>query len=232
MKIPIIIQARMSSSRLPGKVLMDFRGKPLLKYLFERLAHAGLLEQTALATSSRMEDEALFEFCCREGVSCIRGELNDVAARFIKFIEGSGCDSFVRICGDSPLFDPEIIVYGIKLFLKSSPDLLTNTSPRSFPRGQSLEIFDSRTFVSAYPRFTPEDREHISRYFYTHSSDFKIVNFHSGGDYSSGNFCIDDMEDALRFERLIDAMDRPQQEYSWSDLVKLQKLVSRRNARG
>lgn len=226
--INVIIQARMGSSRLPGKVLMDIAGKPLLMYLFERLAGAGLLGGTVLATSASPHDDLLEEFCRKTGVICERGPLDDVAGRFLQVLEKHGLKSFVRICGDSPFFDPGIILKGFELFERTGADLLTNTFPRSFPKGQSLEIFDSGSFVRAYGHFNVAEKEHISKYYYAHPEDFNIVNFTSGRNYSDENLCVDTAEDAESAKNIIAAMDRGHCGYGWEQIIELKHLVDRR----
>ena len=135
MKIGAIIQARMSSERLPGKVLQQIAGKPMLQYLLERLEHCEVLDGLVVATSVDESDTPITSFCQRYGVSCYRGDLNNVAGRFNDVLDSYGFDAFVRINGDSPLLDQRLVDKAVELFKQHEADLATNALVRSYPKG-------------------------------------------------------------------------------------------------
>lgn len=175
-----IVQARMSSRRLPGKVLHPLAGKPLLQWVYIRLAQATSVSRIVVSTSDAASDEPIAEFCRAQGISLHRGDLEDVAGRFLACAHQEGADLFVRVSGDSPLIDPFLVDAGIRLASRQPCDLATNVQVRSFPKGQSVEVIRSQALERAWMSMDdPEDREHVTRYFYSHPSDFEIRNFSS-----------------------------------------------------
>ena len=114
-KIPVILQARMSSKRLPGKVLR-VKGKPMLEWQILRLQRCRLIEQTVVATSNDPSDDAIFEFCKTKKIDCHRGSLENVASRFADMIRQRSLDAFIRVSGDSPLLDPKLLDSCVKVF--------------------------------------------------------------------------------------------------------------------
>lgn len=223
MKIGIIIQVRMSSRRFPGKVLHEIQGKPLLGYLVERLKLCQNNSELIVATSSEESDQPVYDYCETNGVKCFRGSLDSVAERFADAIKEYQLDAFVRICGDSPMVDPQIVDQGLKVFLDNDYEIVTNCLKKTFPQGQGFEILKSQTFLEGYKNFhTPDHFEHHTCYFYEHADDFNICNIETGDkDYSSLDLCVDDPEDAERLAKVLEQMDRPFTDYGWRELVGL-----------
>jgi spore coat polysaccharide biosynthesis protein SpsF len=222
MRIVGIVQARMSSSRCPGKVLRQVGDRPLLQYLLERLRRCQGLDDLVLATSVAESDDPLAAFATRAGVACHRGDLANVAGRFAAVLAAHPCDGFVRINGDSPLLDPALVDHAVALFRAGGCDLVTNVHPRSFPTGQSVEVVDSDRFRAAVREMTePEDVEHVTRFCYRHAARFRITNFASGNAWSELRLAVDTREDLARFARLVANMSRPHWDYSCADLVTL-----------
>jgi spore coat polysaccharide biosynthesis protein SpsF len=178
----------MSSSRLPGKVLMDLGGRPLLGRLLDRLRRFSGSDRIVLATSEEPDDDPVAAFCEVEEVDCVRGPLEAVSERFLRVMERFPCEAFVRINGDSPLLDPRLILRGIREFRLGGFDLATNVFPRTYPKGQSVEVVRAETFRREAPGFPePEDREHVTRYFYRRPDGFAIRNFRSDDGREGGN---------------------------------------------
>mgnify|MGYP001454945949 CR=1 FL=1 len=146
-RIIAVIQARMSSSRLPGKVLRIVRGKPLLDYLIDRLECCSQLDGIILATSDQVSDDPLFEFAKSKSLRCHRGSLDDVALRVLTAADEMHADAAVRVCGDSPLLDHNQVDKFISIFRREDQmDLVTNVQHRTFPKGQSIEILNFVSF--------------------------------------------------------------------------------------
>ena len=217
----IIVQARMNSSRLPKKVLYQIKGKPLLKYLIARLS--GTIERKlCIATSKHTEDDEIKNLCFRENVSFFRGPLKDVSKRMLNAANHFEADAFVRICGDSPLIDPKIVNRAISIYQSGDYDLVTNTFPRSFPVGQSVEVIRTGTFEKAYEKMSePEHFEHVTTYYYEHPDEFRIRNFANERDLSNYRLVVDTPEDLKRIEEIIVSMTKPHTEYSLDDLIDL-----------
>ncbi|MEM1400479.1 MAG: NTP transferase domain-containing protein, partial [Pseudomonadota bacterium] len=126
---PVIIQARMTSSRLPGKVLTSVAGRPLLSYLVESMEHCRNAGPIVVASSVEPTDDPIADYCDENGIECFRGPLDDVMARFLLAVEALNANQFVRVCGDSPLLDHRLIDRAISLFWRHKPDLVTNLFP-------------------------------------------------------------------------------------------------------
>ncbi|HWP95233.1 MAG TPA: hypothetical protein VN426_00125 [Syntrophomonadaceae bacterium] len=226
MHILAIIQARMSSKRFPGKTLYRVKDRPMLQYLLERVECCNSINDIVVATSVEESDLPVEIFCQNYGVKCYRGSLNDVAGRFDDILTHYPCDAFVRVNGDSPLMDPKLIDDGVGLFCSGDYDLVTNVSPRSFPKGQSIEVLKSNIYRKAYSGMRDhEELEHVTRYYYNHPDRFTIHNFTSQVDYSNIQLSVDTCTDMVNFERIINCMDRPHWEYSWGDIMSLMKTV-------
>lgn len=226
-KIGAIVQARMSSERLPGKVLRNVLDKPMLQYLLERLSHCSVLDEVVVATSMEQSDQPIVDFCQQFGVSCYRGDLENVAGRFNDLLQEYQFDIFVRLSGDSPLLDQRLIEQGIKVLLKGKADLVTNVLNRTYPKGQSVELLYREVFQAAYPSMkTPDEIEHVTRYFYKNQKRFKIVDFKSDRDYSDIQLSVDTLEDEQMFSAIIHRMNKPHWEYRWDELVSLYQAVN------
>jgi len=227
MKLAYIIQSRMNSERLPGKVLRPVAGKPMLQYLLESVRQCKQDGRIIVATSDRETDTPIATFCETVAVDCYRGELENVASRYHAIIRAYQLDAFVRICGDSPLLDHRLVAHGIALFRQESPDLVTNVLPRSFPKGQSVEVVNAHTFVRNYPKMkTKEDLEHTTGYFYRHKDRFTIRNFKADADHGHLQLSVDDKADFLRFSRIIGKLQKPHWQYDWQTFVSLSEACS------
>lgn len=229
MKVGAIIQARMSSRRLPGKVLRPAAGRPLLDYLLDRLERCRELDAVVLATSTEPSDDPVEEFCRERGLPCHRGPLEDVAGRFRAAAELFGFDAFVRVNGDSPFLDPGLVDGGVERFRRERPDAVTNVLVRTFPTGQSVEVFDAGAFARGYQRMRDaEHLEHVTLFFYQHPEEFRIVGFVAGEgeDWSSRRLSIDMPADFERFEAMLARMERPHWSYGWREVLKLQEAVA------
>lgn len=226
--IHIIIQARMSSARLPGKMLRPLGARPMLGILTDNLQHSRY--PVAVTTSAEPSDDPIAAFCEEQDLPCIRGPLEDVAARFSLAAETLGCEAFVRICGDSPLLDYRLIDRGVTLFCEEKPDLVTNVFPRTFPKGQSVEIISVSAFNELRSRMSTADhREHVTPLFYERPQDFKIVNFSSEQDWQGFQLSVDTAQDFARIERLVSSLDHPLSDYTWEELAQMARSQSGRN---
>jgi spore coat polysaccharide biosynthesis protein SpsF len=176
--IVAVVTARFSSQRFPGKVLRALHGRPMLAHTLDRLRSIERLDEILVATSTDPTDDAVAEFAQTAGIFCWRGSLNDVLGRVHAASLARGADAMVRISGDSPLLDPNLVRSAIDLFVRDHPDLVSNVFPRSFPKGQSVEVV-SRDALERLAREArlPGDREHVTRYAYTHPDRFVIRNF-------------------------------------------------------
>lgn len=207
-----VIQARMSSSRLPGKVLMPLYGEPMIQRVISRVALAKGVDRIIVATSSNPEDASIYDYCIANNIDCFRGSLENVADRFARIIDETCDNGIIRICGDSPLIDPELITASIVHFNDGDYDLVTNIFPRTFPKGQSVEIINSDVFKKAFKEkyFSKADLEHVTSHFYLNDRNYKIynlVNKINNKDFSKIQLSVDTLEDFKMTEKIISAFN-------------------------
>lgn len=227
MQVGVVVQARMSSTRFPGKVLHEVNGKPLLGYLVESLRRCTQDVALVLATSDQSSDDPIGQFCAENNIRCIRGPLEDVAWRFKMVVDELSLDAFVRICGDSPLLDYRLVDEAVQMLRQKGGDLVTNVLKRTYPKGQSVEVVNADSFVAAYSKMgSPEEREHVTKFFYTHPDEYDIRSFESDGAFGDESVVVDTVEDMKRFEKLVENMDKPHWGYGWKDLISLSHAVS------
>ena len=193
----------MSSSRLPGKMLMDIDGKTLLKRVVDRVSLSQNISKIIVATSDNTEDDKIKTHCDSMGINCFRGDLFNVAKRFMDVISNENASSFVRINGDSPLIPPSIIDRAIKFFKENDFDLVTNVFPRTFPKGFSVEVISSKSFKKINSSLSKNQQEHITKKYYDSPKDFKIFNIVNKENYSDISFCIDTYSDLKRINKLL-----------------------------
>lgn len=220
-----IVQARCSSSRLPGKVLRPVNGQPVLDYLMQRLARCRELSDIVLATSVEPGDDALESYAGQRRIGCVRGSLEDVAARFRLVLQSARAPAFVRINGDSPLLDPALVDRAVTMFREGGADLVTNVQTRSFPKGQSVEVLDAASFIATSGAYvSASDREHVTPFYYANASRFRIRNFSSPRALGDMRMAVDTQEDLDRLQAVLTRMDRPHCDYGLDELVSLYEV--------
>lgn len=221
MEVLAVIQARLSSRRLPGKVLTDLHGRPMIAWLVERLRACRTLSGIVLATSDDASDDPLAAYCAGAGVACRRGPLDDVAGRFLAVGRQMGADAVVRINGDSPLMDPAVVDQAARLWAAGSWDLVTNTQMRSFPKGMSVEVIRLAALERAHPGMTADEREHVTQCFYRRPDDFRIVNFSSGLGLAAVQMSVDTPEDLDLVRRMMRLSDGAAARMGVEELMRL-----------
>jgi spore coat polysaccharide biosynthesis protein SpsF len=222
MRVGAIIQARMSSRRLPGKVLCDIAGKPALAYLVESLAQCRELKTLVVATSVDRTDDPIVEFCEKRNLLYERGSLHDVVERIAQTLEHHPLDCFFRVCGDSPLLDHRLLATALSLYRGGEYDLITNVLPRTFPAGESVELLRSASFYKARAgEMDDEDREHVTRYFYRFPQRFRIGNFGAPKPWQEARLVLDTMDDLAVIGDIVSRMSRPHWEYGVEELMAL-----------
>jgi len=200
----VIVQARLTSSRLPGKVLMDLGGRPMLAWTLERIRSAGRVSKVVVATSVEASDDPLAAFCAAQDVTCHRGPLDNVAARYALAARAERVDAFIRITGDAPLIDPAIIDQAIGLYEAGDWDLVTNVLVRTFPKGQSAEVLRSDTFYRVCAEISdPAHFEHVTPFYYENPGRFRIAAFTSGSGKGDVQLSVDTPEDFAMAQYLV-----------------------------
>ncbi len=199
-----LIQARLSSVRLPKKVLRKIGEKTILEHCHQRVSLATGVSKIVVCTSVDDSDKEIAKFCKKKQWNVATGSLNDVGLRLSTIAKQERQCSFLRISADSPFIDPQIIDTAILLSKSKMFDLVTNIFPRSFPKGQSVEIIRTEALYSICKNnCTKEQKEHVTSYFYDNSDKFKIISFQSGGCFENSNHSVDEMSD-LRWAKMIE----------------------------
>ncbi|MCS5696642.1 glycosyltransferase family protein [Desulfofundulus thermocisternus] len=206
MRVIAIIQARMGSTRLPGKVLMNILDRPMLWHVVQRTCRARLIDEVVVATTSGEADEAIVSLCRSQDWPYFRGSEEDVLDRYYQTARHYRADVVVRITSDCPLIDSGVIDRVIKAFINGQPELdyASNTlPPRTFPRGLDTEVFSLSALERAWREDTnPASREHVTPYIYRHPEKFRLQGVSSDIDYSYMRWTVDTLED-LNFVRKI-----------------------------
>jgi spore coat polysaccharide biosynthesis protein SpsF len=197
--VRVFVQARMTSRRFPGKVLAPFRGAPLLGHLLDRLRQKVSDHEVVVATSTDATDDPIETYVRSRGIDVFRGDLGNVVARFQACLRTHPCEWFFRVCGDSPLVNVDLLDRMRACASTGDPDLVTNVFPRTFPKGQSLELLRSRTFVALDPGTLDADqREHVTKVYYDRPDRYRIVNITSGDpSLASTSVAVDTIEDLV-----------------------------------
>lgn len=206
MKTVAIVQARLGSTRLPGKILMDLEGEPVLVHVMNRLGQASALDELVLAIPDQKKDDPLAAFCAERSWPCFRGSENDVLDRYYGAAREAQADAVVRITSDCPLIEPSIVDQVVREFLECQPgaDYVSNTLlPRTFPRGLDTEVMTFAALEKAWREDQdPVTREHVTPYIYRTPGAFVLRSVKYREDLSAMRWTLDTPED-LEFIRKI-----------------------------
>jgi len=221
MNVTAIVQARMGSARLPGKVLMDLGGETVLGCVVQRLRRASRISEVVVATSERVENDRIAGECDRLGVSCFRGSENDVLDRYLRAATHFRSDVIVRVTSDCPLIDPAVADEVVSAFFDGTADLACNDLPCTFPRGLDVEVFSPETLRRAEAIATKSyQREHVTPVIYERPDLFRIASVCGEQDFSQYRWTLDTAED-LQLIREIYAHFENRQDFCWQHVIEL-----------
>lgn len=199
----------------------------MIEWLIESLRHVRAKLPVVLATSSESSDDPIAVACVGLGIQCHRGPLDDVAARFLQVLDTRVWSGFVRVCGDSPLLVGSLIDQAVDRFRAGAFDLVTNVQVRSYPKGQSVEVVDAGAFRRALAAgLDPQDREHVTRYFYRRPEEFRIENLSREPGASETQLSVDTAQDFQVIEGIVRRMTRPHWSYDVDELLDLHAAVT------
>ena len=222
MKVVALIQARMGSLRLPGKVLRNIEGKPLIELLLKRLSKSKELDEIVVATSKSIENEKLQKFVESLGYRCTRGSEKNVLNRFFETAKLTGADAIVRITADCPLIDPQLVDDCVKLFKESSVDYVSNTDPRTFPDGLDVSVMKFSSLERANSEAISEfDKEHVTSYI-RNSKHFSKLSIKHSNDLSKLRWTVDEIDDLNVIKNVFNHFS-PNIYFNWHQILKLQK---------
>lgn len=226
MNVAIFVQARMGSTRLPGKVLKPILGKPLLYYLLERLTQVTQADRIVVLTSTQKIDNSIEELCRQCNILCFRGSEDDVLDRYYQAGQKWHPDAIVRITGDCPLIDPAVVDEIISVYRTEYPqwDYVSNVAKRTFPRGLDVEVFSRAALETAYRQAeTPAEREHVTLFIHRHPELFHQRNVELPINLSQYRLTVDTPEDFELIRRLIEHLYPKNPQFSLQDIMSLIK---------
>jgi spore coat polysaccharide biosynthesis protein SpsF len=223
MNVVAIIQARMGSSRLPGKVLMDISGATMLDRVVSRVRQARLLNQIVVATSTKSIDDPVVRETERLNVFSFRGSENDVLDRYYRTAQSFRADVIARVTSDCPLIEPKIIDKVTNAFLNGGLDYSSNTLVRTYPRGLDVEVFSIAALTKAWEQASKDyQRVHVTPFLYENPGLFKLQSITSKCNYSKYRWTVDTSED-LELVRRIYKLLGDNRAFSWRDVLTLIK---------
>lgn len=191
-----IIQARMSSTRLPGKVLADLAGRPLLSHLLERAGRAKTLDSVVIATTVGPQDDPIEELCKQRGAPCFRGSEEDVLDRYYQTAMAFGADVIVRLTSDCPVHDPVVLDKTVRHFLDGHFDYVSNVRNPRFPNGLETEVFSFAALERAWREAAlRSEREHVTPYIWKHPELFRLGSVEHDVNLSALRWTVDEPED-------------------------------------
>lgn len=206
MKVLAIIQARMGSTRLPGKVMKEVLGKPLLEYQIERIKRSRFINHIIIATTMKEHEQPIINLCTRLSVDFYRGSEDDVLSRYFEAANYYKGEVIIRLTSDCPLIDPHTIDTIISKYLENPNqyDYVSNTLNRTYPRGFDVEVFSMKALTQAYnDAVHAADREHVTPYIYHHPNKFKLANVNHSNNLSSYRLTVDTKADLDLITRII-----------------------------
>lgn len=204
MRTIAILQARMSSSRFPGKVIADLDNLPMVAFMTARVAQCDAIDGVILATSDLDSDTPLVDAARTHGIEVFRGALDDVLGRFVQAQACVKADVIIRITGDCPLVDPDVLGDLIALRAREEADYASNIEPRSYPQGLDCEIFTAETLTRAQANARDAyDREHVTPWMRSKAAHLKRANLQRVPDLSDMRLTVDYPEDLEVVRRVV-----------------------------
>lgn len=217
-----ILQARMSSNRLPGKVLMPIVGKPMIQLHIERLQRASRIDKLVVATSSNGEDNAIAQLCQNLGVDCYQGDLDNVLDRFYQAACRWPAKHIIRLTADCPLASPELIDKVIEQHIKEQNDFTTNAVPHTFPDGLDVEVLAFSALKIAWQNASSVfEKEHVTPYITEHAEQFKIGHQLSRVNLKHQRWSVDYPEDFELVKFVYDNLYKHNQQFDTQAIIAL-----------
>jgi spore coat polysaccharide biosynthesis protein SpsF (cytidylyltransferase family) len=217
-----ILQARFSSSRLPGKVLKSILGKPMLLHQIERIQNSKRIDKLVVATSIEKSDNVIEEICLDNDIEVFRGSLDNVLDRFYQCAKLYNPEHIVRLTGDCPLVDWQAIDQTIQYHVKGKYDYVNNRSKPAFPDGLDVEVITYSTLKNAFNNaILPSEKEHVTYYVRQRKDKFKLGYFYSTKDLSHMRWTVDESEDFILVEKIYKNLYKNNPKFSMKDVLEL-----------
>jgi spore coat polysaccharide biosynthesis protein SpsF len=217
-----ILQARVSSTRLPGKVLKPILGVPMLLRQIERIKRAKKIDTLLVATSTEKSDDVIEHLCASNAVPCFRGSLDNVLDRFYQAAAQYNPEHIVRLTGDCPLIDPEVIDKTITYHLSGGYDYTSSALEPTFPDGMDVEIFTCEALVQARQEAQlPSHKEHVTSFIYEHPERYKLGSFNNKENLSGLRWTVDEPEDFKLVTIIYEFLYPEKHDFTMQDILNL-----------
>ena len=220
MRVVVIVQARMTSARLPGKILLPLGGQPMLARLIARLRHVHRADVLVIATTTNAADDPVAALCQRLEVACHRGSEHDVLSRYADAARLHQADAVVRITSDCPLIDPELIDRLIEDFAQGECDYVSNMLPPTWPYGMAVEVFSAQALQEAHAQASQDsEREHVTPFIYWNPDRYRLRNVACPQNLSHYRWTVDTPEDYTLVCLLFESVHETIPEFGLHDLL-------------
>ncbi len=229
-----IVQARMGSSRLPGKVLKEIHGKPMIGWVVERTRKSLSVDHVAVATTTDASDDAIEAWCRESQVACYRGSTYDVLDRFYQAARLYAADVIVRVTADCPVIDPGVIDETVSAFHELGVDFAANRLPppwsRTYPIGLDTEVCRFTALERAWKEAgAAHEREHVMPYLYDEPDRFKVYQLNTSPDYGSLRWTVDTPEDLIFIQQVFNLLPDVEN-FTWLDVLSITQSNPELNA--
>lgn len=221
--VVVIIQARMSSTRLAGKVLAPIAGRPMLSYQVERLRRCRQIDRLVVATTTQPADDAIVAFCEAEGLACTRGSEQDVLSRYAQAARAFDASIVVRVTSDCPLIEPALVDQAVTTFRTGEPcDYLSNMIRPTWPYGMAVEVITSAVLLQADAEATdPAEREHVTPFVYWRPERYRLKSLTMEPDLSTHRWTVDTPDDLELISRILTTLYPRQPVFEMADVLEL-----------
>ena len=224
MKVVCLVQARVGSTRLPGKILKEICGKTILYHEIDRLKKCKEIDEIVVATTDKEDDDKIVNEAKKLSVKYFRGSENDVLSRFYYAAKENNADIIVRVTSDCPCIDFEILdkmlIYFKEKYKEKQVDYLSNTIKRTYPRGYDIEIFTFSALEKSYINAEKEyEREHVTPYIYDKTNNFLKLSFENKEDYSEYRVTLDTIEDFIVIKNIFENLYYKNPYFKLNDVV-------------
>jgi spore coat polysaccharide biosynthesis protein SpsF len=214
----------MTSTRLPGKIMKEVMGKPLLEYQVERMKRVKSADEIVIATTWGEADRVIVDYCDRLSIHYFRGSEQDVLSRYYEAAKASHADVVVRLTSDCPLIDPSIVERVLQYYFDHSAeyDYVSNCLIRTYPRGMDTEVFPIRVLEDGFREATdPQDREHVTSFFYQQDRRYRLSNVTLSRDCSRHRWTVDTEEDFILVKQILEILYPAKPNFSMEDVLDL-----------
>jgi spore coat polysaccharide biosynthesis protein SpsF len=220
-----IIQARMGSSRLPNKSLMDIDGKTALEFMIDRVRKSDLIDDIVVATTINQEDDVIANLCINNKINCYRGSENDVLDRYYQSAKKYEAKIVVRLTSDCPLIDPDLIDKTINIFINKKVDYASNAVPpdkKKYPDGSDVEVFSFDALQRTWVETTDiKDREHVTFYMWDKRDNFNTIMLDNEYDWGRYRITVDYIEDLELVRKIVKKLNDNNQDGSTKEIIEI-----------